>query len=66
MESRRRANKPPKAVKTDKSTRKFPILSAMKAARGGVKMKRIGMTALMTATSCTEMPRDFMCKFKYG
>ena len=46
-----KANKPPSDISTDKRIRKFPVFSDMKLAKGGVKMKRMGMTALMTATS---------------
>ena len=45
------ANKPPSDVSTDNRIRKFPVFSDMKPAKGGVKMKRMGMTALITATS---------------
>ena len=41
----------------ERRTRKFPSLSARKPARGGVKMKRMGMMALITEASCTLMPR---------
>ena len=48
---------PPRAVRMERRTRKFPSLSARNPARGGVKMKRMGMMALITEASCTLMPR---------
>ena len=50
--SKRSANIPPSDVSTDSKIRKLPTFSDKKPANGGVKMKRMGMTALMTATSC--------------
>ena len=49
--NRSRAQIPPSAVKTESSTLKFPTLSAKNPAKGGVKMNKIGITALITATS---------------
>ena len=48
---------PPRAVSMERRTRKLPSLSARNPARGGVKMKRMGMMALITEASCTLMPR---------
>ena len=44
----------------ERRTRKFPSLSARNPARGGVKMNRMGMMALITEASCTLMPRYCM------
>ena len=41
----------------ERRTRKLPSLSARKPATGGVKMKRMGMMALITEASCTLIPR---------
>ena len=46
-----KANKPPRDISTDNRIQKFPVFSDMKLGKGSVKMKRMGMTALMTATS---------------
>ena len=48
---------PPSAVRMERRTRKLPSLSARKPASGGVKMKRMGMMALITEASCTLIPR---------
>ena len=66
MRRSRRAKNPPRAVRIARRIRKFPTFSAMNPAKGGVKMKRMGMTALMIATSLMDRPNDFMCRFRYG
>ena len=66
MSRSKSAKNPPRAVRTERRIRKFPILSAKNPANGGVKINKTGMTALITATSETDNPRDFMCKFRYG
>ena len=46
ISSNNRETRPPDPVRKQRRILKFPILSARKPAKGGVKMKRTGMTAL--------------------
>ena len=49
--SKNKAKIPPKAVKMERSILKLRTFSARKPASDGVKMNKIGMTALITAVS---------------
>ena len=56
--------RPPDPVRKQRSSLKFPILSARKPAKGGVKMKRTGITALTIAVSSIVIPDDQYFQFK--
>ena len=58
ISSNNRETRPPEPVRKQRRSLKFPILSARKPAKGGVKMKRTGMTALTIAVSSMVMPGD--------
>ena len=60
MSNNNRDTNPPEPVRKHNKILKFPILSARKPARGGVKMKRTGMTAFTIAVSSMVIPSDFM------